>query len=72
MVIYEQFTIGETLYNRAYSDRGMMIHGGSPEGDYSEACDPASLGRTYTETDIPIEDDTTAEDILDIILGVTE
>ena len=72
MVIYEQFTVNETLFNCAYSDRGMMIHGGSPEADYSEACDPASFGRTYTETDIPIEGEDTAEDILNIIMGVSE
>lgn len=56
-VQYDPFYIGETLFNRAYSDKGMMIHGGSPEGDYDEACDPASLGRTYIETDIPIKEE---------------
>lgn len=72
MVQYEPFYVGETLFNHAYSDRGVMIHGGVPEADYSEACDPASLGRTYTETDIPIEGEDTAEDILNIILGGAE
>jgi hypothetical protein len=42
---------------RTYSDAGMKIHGGFPEGDYNEAIDPVSAQRTYTETDIPIEDD---------------
>ena len=75
MVVYEQFYVGETLFNRAYSDQGMMIHGGSPEDDYTEATDPAELGRTYTETDIPIDDDTTVEDkaeAYDILMGVNE
>lgn len=72
MVKYEPFYVGERLFNRAYSDRGMMIHGGVPESDYDETCDPASFGRTYTETDIPIEGDDTAEELLDIILGVSE
>ena len=54
---------------RTYSDRGMMIHGGYPEADYAEAIDPPNMGRTYTETDIPIEDDATAEELLDILLG---
>lgn len=54
---------------KTYSDNNMMIHGGSPDADYSEACDPANLGRTYTETDIPIEDDTTAEELLSILTG---
>ena len=54
---------------RTYSDRGMMIHGGFPEADYAEAVDPVGAGRTYTETDIPIEEEATAEEILDILLG---
>ena len=75
MVKYEPFMVGETLYNRAYSDRGMMIHGGVPEDDYSEGCDPVSLGRTYTETNIPVPDSTTIEDkaeAYDILMGVSE
>lgn len=74
-VQYEPFYVGETLYNRAYSDRNMMIHGGSPEGDYSEGCDPASLGRTYTETNIPVEGGSAVEDkaeAYDILMGVSE
>ena len=40
------------VLNRTYSDEGMMIE---REGvQYSEAIDPAGLGRQYTETDIPI------------------
>ena len=76
MVKYEQFYVGETLFNRAYSDKGVLIHGGVPEGDYSEACDPAEFGRTYTETDIPVNpDNTTVEDkaeAYDILMGVGE
>ena len=51
MIIQEQ--ISETLV-KTYSDQGMMIHGGFPEGDYAEAIDPIIMNRTYTETDIPI------------------
>lgn len=69
MIRTESFYIEEKEFIRTYSDRGMMIHGGSPESDYSEATDPAELGRTYTETDIPIEDDVTAEEALSILLG---
>lgn len=72
MIKTETFYIEETEYVRTYSDRGMMIHGGSPEGDYSEACDPVELGRTYTETDIPIDDETTDADkaeAFDILIG---
>lgn len=53
---------------KTYSDIGMKIHGGMPEGDYDEAYDPIDSGRTYTETDIPIED-ATAEEIVNILTG---
>lgn len=68
-IIQEHFTIGERDFIRTYSDAGMMIHGGMPEGDYSEACDPAEFNRQYTETDIPIDSDEDAEEILNILLG---
>ena len=61
---------------RTYSDAGMMIRGGFPEGLYAEAIDPISAGRVYEETDIPIEEDEDPEDILhqkadayDILMG---
>lgn len=72
MIITETLTIGDKQYVRTYSDRGMMIHGGFPEADYSEAVDPAELGRVYTETDIPIESETEAEELLSILTGETE
>ena len=70
MIKTETITISGKAFIRTYSDRGMMIHGGSPEADYTEALDPAELGRTYTETDIPIEsEESDAEEILNILLG---
>lgn len=51
MIVQER--ISDTLV-KTYSDRGVMIHGGYPEADYTEAVDPISAGRTYTETNIPI------------------
>ena len=70
MIIQEM--ISDNLV-RTYSDQGVLIHGGMPEGDYAEAIDPIDLHREYTETDIPIEEDeeesSEAEEILDIILG---
>ena len=69
MIKTENITISGKTFIRTYSDRGMMIHGGSPEADYAEALDPAELGRTYTETDIPIESEGDAEEILNILLG---
>lgn len=72
MVIYESFKAGEADMTRAYSDKGVKIHGGMPEGDYDVAEDPTELDRTYTETDIPIDDETTEADkaeAYDILLG---
>ena len=51
MIIQEN--IGNDLV-KTYSDQGMMIRGGVPEGLYDIAIDPKRLGRTYVETDIPI------------------
>ena len=56
---------------KTYSDLGVKIHGGFPEGDYDEAYDPIDSGRTYTETDIPIEEPT-AEEIVSILTGESE
>lgn len=68
MIQTEKLTISGKTFIRTYSDRGMMIHGGMPEGDYSEAIDPEELGRTYTETNIPIEgEDPTAEEIVNAL-----
>lgn len=72
MIKTETLTIGDKQYTRTYSDAGMMIHGGFPEDNYDEAIDPAELGRVYTETDIPIEGETEAEEILSILTGESE
>lgn len=70
MIKTETITINDQQFIRTYSDAGFMIHGGSPEGDYPEAIDPADLNRTYTETDIPIEqDEAEAEEIVNILTG---
>lgn len=63
----------ETVNNlvHTWSDLNVKIRGGYPEGDYDEAYDPIDSGRTYTETDIPIED-STAEEIVNILTGEAE
>ena len=71
-IIQEHFDLNGVDFIRTYSDRNVLIHGGMPEGDYSEATEPAEYGRTYTETNIPIEGETEADEILDIIMGVSE
>lgn len=56
----------------SYSDQGFYIRGGNPEGLYSEAVDPKELGRTYEETDIKIEEESTDEEYIEaakILLG---
>lgn len=58
--------IGDLI--RTWSDRGVYIHGGFPEADYTEAYDPVE--REYTETDVPIDtEETEAEAILRILMG---
>lgn len=64
----------DTALTKTYSDNGVKIHGGSPEGDYDSAIDPTAAGRSYTETMIPVTDsEATAEDYLAALaeLGVT-
>ena len=65
MIVTEYYRTREdgVVLNRTYSDEGFMIERDGIR--YSEAIDPAELGRTYTETDEPIKDFTdeaTAED----------
>ena len=76
MIATETFEINGQQFIRTYSTIGMKVHGGSPEADYDEACDPAEFGRTYTETDSPIETDeeeiADKAEAYDILMGVTE
>lgn len=54
------------------SDAGMMIRQDETGILYAEAIDPVNVGRTYTETDIPVDasdDEITDEEAIDIILG---
>ena len=67
MIITEQFYIGGRLFNRTYSDAGRYVVGGVPYGEYSEACDPAEYGRTYTEGELMPEPD--AAEVLEALLG---
>lgn len=71
MIVTEQ--ISDTLV-RTYSDKHVYIHGGFPEGNYTEAIDPIRLNRVYTETDIPIEDAEFLEpqEALNVIFGGSE
>jgi hypothetical protein len=67
MIITEQITINNKQFIKTYSDSGFMIE--RENARYSEAIDSAELGRTYTETDIPIEGegDLTVTDALEML-----
>lgn len=71
-IVQEHFLVNSVDFVRTYSDKGVKVHGGFPEGDYDVAEDPAALNRTYTETDIPVEDELTNDEILAILLGEGE
>lgn len=75
MIVTENFEIGGVPFVRTYSDAGRYVVGGEPHGEYTEACDPASFGRTYVEGDlIPLDDSDIAAKAaaFDILMGVSE
>lgn len=53
MIVTEQLIINDRQFIKTYSDSGFYIERDGAQ--YSEAIDPTEFGRTYTETDIPIE-----------------
>lgn len=67
MIVTEPF--GRDLV-KTYSDAGYKIQQDSTGGIYDEAIDPKNSGRTYTETDIPIEEEgPSADEVLEVLLG---
>jgi hypothetical protein len=70
MIKTEQFEIDGRQFIRTYSDENRYVVRDGVE--YSEACDPAEFGRTYTEGDVMPEDETEAEEILSILTGGAE
>ena len=70
MIIQEHFDVNGRDFIRTYSDENRYV---VREGiEYSEACDPAEFGRTYTEGDVMPEDETEAKEILNILTGGAE
>ena len=59
MIVTEQLTIREKTFTKTVSDSGFYIERDGVQ--YSEAIDPSEFGRTYTETDIPVEAEATTE-----------
>lgn len=67
MVIYER--IKDTDLILAYSNNNMKIRSDETGAIYEEAIDPDFCNRTYTETDEPIDDILTSEQIVETIFG---
>lgn len=56
MIRQEQLSIGGREFVRTYSDAGRYVVSDETGVEYTEAYDPAELGRTYHEGDvIPVE-----------------
>lgn len=72
-IVVETFYIGEREFTKTYSDAGRAV---VRDGvSYSEACDPAEFGRTYTEGDPLPEDETdmgAKAEAYDILMGEGE
>lgn len=63
MIVTETFYIGERAFVRTYSNANRYV---VRDGvSYSEACDPAEFGRTYTEGEVMEEEgDPSSDEIL--------
>ena len=70
MIQIETLIINNHEFIRTYSDAGFKILKDGTDEIYDEAIDPADSGRTYTETDEPIEtSEADAEEIVNILTG---
>ena len=75
MIVTENFKVGEREFIRTYSNSGRyVVRDGA---SYSEACDPAEFGRTYTEGDLLPSEERESEiqakaEAYDILMGVSE
>lgn len=76
MIIQEHFDVNGRDFVRTYSDSGRYV---VRDGvSYSEACDPAEFGRTYTEGDLIPDEERDMEELADkaeaydILTGVSE
>ena len=72
MIVQEHFDVSGRDFVRTYSDAGRYVVRDGVE--YSEACDPAEFGRTYTEGELMPPEDIAAqaEEVLNILMGVSE
>lgn len=75
MIVIETLTISGREFKKTYSDSGYMVERDGIR--YTEAVDPAEMGRTYIETDerITYYDEDKVEQkaaAYDILLGLEE
>lgn len=70
MIQTELITVDNRQLRRTWSDVGFMIE--RDGAMYSEAVDPAEFDRVYTETDMPMEPESTDEIISASEGNVTE
>lgn len=73
MIITENLIINDKSFVKTCSDSGYMVERDGIR--YAEAIDPAELGRTYTETDEPVEGMTEIEQkaaAYDVLMGEKE
>ena len=76
-IVTETFYINNTEFTRTYSNANRYV---VRDGvSYSEACDPAEFGRTYTEGELmPLDEDLERDELIDkaeaydILTGVEE
>lgn len=62
MIVTETIDLFGIDYKHTYSDAGYKIRQDDTGVIYDDAVDPIDSTRTYTETDIPIDDDGTGDD----------
>lgn len=72
MIVTETYELNGRQFVRTYSDANRYVVRDGVE--YSEANDPAEFGRTYTEGNLMTDEEieSNAQEILNIIMGVSE
>lgn len=63
MIVQEHFDVNGRDFIRTYSDSGRYVVRDGVE--YNEACDPAELGRVYTEGELIPDEEREIEELAD-------
>ena len=72
MINTEEISIDENTFIHTYSDKGLKIRQVNTGAVYDDAVDILNSGYTYEETDIPIEEELTDTEALNVLLGREE